>query len=484
MDHHKGLFLSYISLFLLLSSAALKPALADIPGISGGGNIGLYQSITNQTNMIAALQAGGTPWTRLNIYPNDYYNRSADGGQPAKVDTLMGRLAQSGITPTLLFEYYGTYTNYNILSYTSWYNIGRDYATRWQPNSPYLLSQGISNWGVTVYSALNEPDGTISLRVATNDYYNMLSGLADGVHSVNSSLKVVPGGFCSENAHSDHTLMGYGTTIAPLLNSGKLDGIDLHTYNDIYYAPIVWSNGTSTFNFSPQSDFDSIKTACGITNDINFYATEYNFKTDANQGINNELAAKRLLTDIWANVGVVKSNGTSATQLAMVWNLTTTNGIYQMATDSDPWTPNEKGKTFEMVMRLSDGLEYQKLDPKGRGEFILTNAYKKMWVWQNYTNWSNIKGTNYMVTGIPEGYTTLEVYDWNSWDAPERSYTLTGETSYLVANLNQQETYMFVATIPEPSSVLFGLLAGATVVVVKRFRRWTSQKAIDPTSRL
>ena len=437
---------TFASVVLLIANVSL----ADVPDMSGGGNIGKYQSADMQDACITTLRATGASRTRLNIYPNDYYDTRSATAKPTAVDAVMDRLYRGHVTPMILFEFRNDYVS-PPRDYQTWHNIGRSFADRWRPNSDYLRSQKISHWGVSVYSAINEPDGGKEPRMDTNDYHNMLEGLADGVHSVDASLKVIPGGFCSENSANSHTLRGFGTAIAPLLNSGKLDGIDLHTYNDVLYAPIVKSNGTTTFIHSPQSDFDSVKAACGITRDIGFYTTEYGFKANT-QDIDDNLAAKRLLTCIWANAGVVKTDGrTPATKFALTWNLYNTiskDSTYGMCTQLAPWEPTPKGKTFQMVMRLTRGLEFEYLDPKGTGEFILAGKGKKMWVWQNYPHWSSISGTSYIIKGIPTRAVRLEIYDWDSWTKPKRTLALSGRSSCLVSGLNAQETYMFLVSFP------------------------------------
>ena len=375
---------------------------------------------------------------RMNLYPANYWNGSAP--VPSGGDGTVLEAHTKGVIPMILFEDYASYND--IGDYNKWFAIGQAFANRYHPNSAWLQSQGITNWGITIYTAINEPDNDNAIpKTGTNSYYSALEGLADGVHSVDATLKVNPGGFMSENAYSDHTLRGYGTAIAPLWNNGKLDGIDLHTYNDISFAPI-----TGSFSHSPQSDFDSVKSTCGITRDINFYATEFNFKKDASQGIDENLAAKRLLTCIWANLGVVKNDGhAAASQFAFVWNIfstTTSDTLYGICTQLSPWTPTARGTTLQLVLSKTKGMQFTSLDPKGRGEFILTGSGgSKMWVLQNLQFWSSIYGTSYTVSGIPAGAKKLEVY---GWDGLRQTITLSGQTSYTVTGLNNSETYMFL----------------------------------------
>ncbi len=406
----------------------------------------------------AVLRASGAEAIRLDAYPYNYY----DGKKPLpeKMEKQILEAHQAGVkTIILLFEFAGNYRRHSdapnqLGDYAKWRSIGQAYAERFSPNSAWLKSQGIMDWGITIFQAFNEPDAEKPADAlpltGPSSYYTSLKGLADGVHSVNPALAVIPGGFMAENAHSDHTLRGYGLALAPLWNDGTLDGIDLHTYNDIRYAPIIFADGSVVFRFSPQAAFDNVKKACGITRDINFYATEYNFKADT-QGIDEPLAAKRLLTCIWANLGVVKNDGkTSATRLALVWNLFLTEqqdrfdgGIYGLVLQHDPLILTARGKTFQMVMSLTKGMHFVSLDPKGRGEFVLEGAGKKLWVWQNYPHWTDAPGTTFTVTDIPATATRLDIY---GWDGLRKSIPLSGQTSFTVTDLAPEETFMFLAT--------------------------------------
>ncbi|MDX6403845.1 MAG: hypothetical protein QOH70_1300 [Blastocatellia bacterium] len=421
---------------------------------NGGGDYG------TAAEQYSALTILGAKMSRMNLYPDHYWNGSA--ATPTAVQSAVLQAHTNNNTPMILFEYY---TNLGSLGdYNKWFAIGRDFATQYRPNSPWLASQGVTGWGISVYSAINEPDAANAIpKTGTGSYYDALKGLADGVHSVDATLKVIPGGFMAENAFSDHTLRGYLPAIAPLLNDGTLDGIDLHTYNDISYAPIIMSNGTATFSFSPQSDFDSVKSASGITRDVNFYSTEFNFKNDSSQGIDENLAAKRFLTCIWANLGVVKNDGqTGATGFAFPWNIFHTasqDALYGLNTQLNPWTPRARGTTLQLVLDQTAGMDFVSRDPKGRGEFILNGNNKKMWVWQNYATWSNITGTSYNVTGIPAGATTLKVYGWDGQRGA--TITLSGQTSYNVTGLATNETYMFLVNAADGGSGLPDLIVTA-----------------------
>lgn len=441
-------FLLAISCIMSRVNAAPTTARADITAISGSGNIqaGSSERTADESHFSALARAGGHA-IRLNVYPFDYY--SDNGPTPAKIDDLMLSAHEHGVrTIIILFEYYGTMAKepgipMRLGDAKKWQSIGHVFAERFAPNSSFLIAHGVRDWGITIYSAFNEPDiGPPVLSIP--GYFAAMEGLADGVHAIDSKLAVIPGGLGSMNERSSATLGGYGSALAPLFNNGKLDGIDLHTYNDIKWAPLIDKDGHVQPTHCIQSNFEQVKKACGITRDINFYCTEYNFKSNE-QGIDELLAAKRFLTCMWMTLGVVKWDGhTPATKLALVWNLfnlSSSDKTYGLTESADPQTFTARGKTFEMVMQLTAGMAFQSLDPHDRGEFVLTGNHQMLWIWQNYEQLSSIYGDHYTINQLPEGATTLKVY---GWDGLRTTIDVKGQRSCTVANLREQETYMFL----------------------------------------
>jgi hypothetical protein len=79
-------------------------------------------------------------------------------------------------------------------------------AERFLPGGDWAKANHVTGWGVTVFTAMNEPD--VQAIIARDDCRRALEGLADGVHYVNRDPKVVPGGFATCNLHGDATLRG------------------------------------------------------------------------------------------------------------------------------------------------------------------------------------------------------------------------------------------------------------------------------------
>lgn len=401
-----------------------------------------------------ALKDLGAGLARMGLYPTYYWNFSGTAANTVRTEAVEAQMVMAhskGITPMLFFQHYGSYQSlFPLGDYNKWFQIGQAFATKYSPNSAWLVSQGITDWGVTQFYAINEPDGTGAANIpaipitGTSSYYEALRGLADGVHSVNPSFKVFPGGFARPNSANDWTCGGYATAIAPLLNNGTLDGITLHTYYDstastgtaIAYAPM-----DGTYTNSCQYTFEQVKAACGITRDINFYCDEFNYRKGNDTEANS---AAYFLTALWDAIGVTGNSGSLVSQCAIPWNLfnlSTSDPDYGMSTQSSPWLGTARGQVFQLVASLTSGMDIVSANPKTTGEYKLTGGNKTLWVWQNRSQWTNHAGTSYTVLGIPAAATSLTIY--NSTGLIQ-TIPLSGQSSYTVTGLTTGQTYMFL----------------------------------------
>jgi len=423
--------------FVVLLLLLVSPSLSDPSLLLGSGNFQNGQTDSTTIAQFQALVSAGAHAARCNLYPGDYYN---DGTSTVilSLDAQLLFAYNHSVTPILLFEYYYGYTN-PVGPYSKWYNIGRQFATRYGPNGSWGKQYNIpSSYGITMFEAFNEPDGT---ALNTTQYYYALLGLADGVHSVNKSSRVFPGGFKSPNCCNSYTLEGLGLVLAPLWNNYTLAGIDLHTYFDVQYAPM-----DGTYRFSMQGSFDLVKSACNITADVEFFASEWNFKRRL---VNETTAAVGYLTAIWDALGVVKKDGhTSASRVALTWNLFNTNVSdtdYGLCSTLAPWVPTARGVIVPTIIKLTAGMEFESLDPKGTGVYVLAKSDKssRLWVWQNRQYWSSIVGTTFSITSGLAGFTTLETHIWSGLYSTV-SLKANQET-ITISNLQSDQTYMFLA---------------------------------------
>jgi hypothetical protein len=398
------------------------------------------------SNKLAVLKTLGFGQCRLNLYVQWYIERKNwERPTPRGADAFVRLAHDHGVRPMILFEFYRFYTNEMRLgTRQEWAGIGRAFAERFRPNGTWGRENGVTNWGITLYSAWNEPDMSSFVDKNTKKipdpgpYIEAIKGLAEGVHAVDPSLKVMPGGFCSPNASHDWTLGGVGPMLAPLWNDGTLDAMDLHTYYDVEYAPME-----GNYKNSAQSNFDDVKKACGITRDIAFCATEFNYKKRA---VTEEQAARGLLTGIWDNLGVVGNDGkTPVALLAFPWNIfhdPKSDEHYGMSESLAPWRPTARGRVLKLVAELTRGMRFVSLDPRKSGVFVLEGEGRKLWVWQNRKVWTDAPGASFTVTEIPEGTAKIEVY---GWDGLRTTVSLKGEKTCVIENLPGEETHMFLA---------------------------------------
>ena len=419
-----------LNTFILLIYSVALCAQMDIRDRMGAGNFTNGRVSQREIDQMQLLGQLGEGMARFNIYPGKYWQNGTVNS--TLLDSIMSIAYAEGVEPMILFEQYGTPAG----DYTKWKSIGSAYAARYAPGGTWATERNIENWGVTLYSAFNEPDAMRrdSNALTFSEYATALEGLADGVHEVDSSLRVIPGGFMSANAFSDYTLGGYGVAIAPLLNNGKLDGIDLHTYFG-KYAP------TSKYRFSAQQNFLAVKRACGVQREIHFYATEFNYKAHQ-EPVVEDTAAKHLFTMIWDNLGVCGSDShTVVSRMALIWGHFDTAYSTGIAHNINPWTPKSRGKTWEMTLNLISHCDFTYADPLDEGIYILEGVEKKIWVWQNRLQWSSIFGEHFTLHDIPPGTEKIYHYTWaglqDSFEVPT--------TDPEIGPLKKGESHLFLA---------------------------------------
>ena len=417
---------------MLLSTAA---GAADVAGTIGGGNIEGGRDLARAGTQLKALNAVGAGMCRIPVSPHIYWLEGMP--HPEQLDGLVLLVHNRGLTPIFLFEYY-TRSTPELGGRDKWRSVGHAFAERFRPNSPWLKSRGISDWGVVFYSAINEPMWKTNnpTPIPVEAYAATLEALADGVHAIDPALKVSPGGFQELPLFTKKN--PYVKAIAPLYNSGKLFALCIHRYWDVDYVPMK-----DRYDRSLQSQFEQVKRDAGITADIVFYTDEMNFKK---RMVSEEEAAAGLLTAIWDALGVVGDRGQCVSHFVFAWGLVHTadrDESYGMCTQLEPWTPTARGKVVRQVCTLTRGMTLISCDPKRGGEFVLEGDGRKMWIWQNRRAWTDHPGPSYRLTGLPPSARKLEIY---AWDGLFRTVPLTGRDAVTVDGLRVGETWMFVAT--------------------------------------
>ncbi|TDX64262.1 hypothetical protein EDE12_10598 [Methylosinus sp. sav-2] len=435
------------STLLFVASAAFcedRASEADAPLRMriGGGNLVTHLHGAPSAQIYAALRGVGAPLGRMDSYGWRTLDRKPT---PSDFDAAMREAYERGITPVILLEYEGSYQFLDppqpIGSYRDWFIAGVAYARRFQPGGEWAKANQVSGWGATIFTAINEPD--VQATIPREEYRRALEGLADGVHSVNRDLKVVPGGFATCNSHGDATLRGYGPAIAPLLEDGRLDGVDLHTYYNFRWFPL-----TRGRQFSAQSCFDRVKKAMGLSRDINFYATEYNISKSEGWA-RPETAAKLFLTAFWDEMAVVGADGRRpATVLAMPWNLGDTGAIegpsYAMASGAAPWRPEARAIVLRNLIALAGSMHFVSID-REKGLLTLEGPTGRLLVWHDLEGWTDAPGSAWTVP-LPAWAVTAELW---GWDGLRRRVPVAGP-EHRFAGLKPDETYMVFLPRPKP----------------------------------
>ncbi len=413
--------------------AGTNRGLADGGPTLGGGNL----SLQGEQAKFAALQQLGAGMCRIPLDPRAYWEGQKP--TPEKADSVVLGAHRHEITPMLLFEYY-TRWHGDLGGHEKWFAIGQAFAERFRPNSPWLLSQGIRDWGVTYYSAVNEPmwRNNNPTPIPPEDYARAIEGLADGVHAVAGTLRVSPGGYQEVPLFQNRN--PYVKAVAPLYNQGKLYALDIHRYWDVDYVPM-----DKGFRFSLQAQFDEVKRQAGITADVHFYTTEMNFKK---RKVTEDEAAQGFLTALWDGLTMTGNSGQRVSDFVLPWNIFNTTDRdehYGLCTQLEPWTPTARGKVLQMVCRLTRAMEFASCDPKGTGVSVLAGGGHKLWVWQNRPGWSSLAGTEFDLREVPADAVRVDVY---GWDGLRQTVPLSNQSSLKLSGLPTGETLMFLAAGP------------------------------------
>jgi hypothetical protein len=395
----------------------------------GGGNL----PAGGDPAKFGLLRDLGASVCRLPLSPREYW----DGGKavPERADAGVLMAHAHGIEPVLLFEYYTRWKE-TLGDRAKWLAIGAAFAERFRPGSPWLEKQGIRGWGITVYTAINEPEWKDNNPepIPPEAYAAALEGLADGVHGVDRALQVVPGGYQEVPLFQNRD--PYLKAVARLYNEGKLAAIDIHRYWDVDYVPMAGRR-----DFSLQSQFEKAKRDAGITADVGFHTTEMNFK---HRKVTQEEAARGFLTALWDALTVTGAGGQRVSRFVMPWNIFNTESQdpeYGMCERASPWTPNARGRVLRNVLQLTRGMTFVSTDPKGTGVTVLEGPSGKLWVWQNRKGWSTLAGPSFELKDIPAGTREIEIH---GWDGLRRKVPAAGGAQRL-EGLETEETLLFRA---------------------------------------
>lgn len=401
----------------------------------------------NTFNAAEAVQAAGLSYTRIGIFPEFFLDGNTP--TPQAIDDIVLLLYKEGIQPMLLVEH--NFNDHGALgNEQKWFNIGAAFATRFEPNSPFLVQNGITDWGITQYQSINEPlvflpPGEFDFPIA--EYVNATKGFANGVHSVEATLQVSPGGL--QEVPLFLNLNPYMNGLAELFNDGTLDALDIHRYYDRNQPLYSLENKVA----SHQVLIDQIKTEYNITTDFKVWSTEYN----ARGAGSDEENAKDFVTATWDLLTVKDNEGNNITDLALTFRTylpVSSNRNLGMALSDFPFLGNPKGIAHQMMANLTKGFKIVSGDEEKGVDILESDTGEKMWAFHNRTGWSSIVSNSFEITDLPQDATIVEVYRYNSWDAlsgstgtpnPAETIEINGQSSVLIEGLETGETYMFIA---------------------------------------
>jgi DUF5010 C-terminal domain/Secretion system C-terminal sorting domain len=366
--------------------------------------------------------------------------------------------------------WYGSYSD-PITSY-DWFALAKEVAERYKPNSQWWLDQGVSNYGIEIYTFVNEPDnnppiycdGTqCPIQIPFQDFHNAVKNFADGIHSVNPSFKVYTGGMAQKNGANRGNVRPtyeYIESIKDLINDKTLDGINQHMYvepNDRNDVSFFYD-----YSQSPQNIYQTYIEAHNLRADTKFMTDEFGVFGD----IPN--AANVWLGYIWNFLGATNQDGKPVTDFALPYLVLGGDKDLSLCYDKNsdvfnvtPWKANDRGLCIQMICKLTKGMRFTSTDPvrkfngitKGTGTYTLEGENKKMWVWHNMQNWTNTPRTSFTCTNIPKNATEIEVYRYNSWSQnageegtplPFKKIPVNNASSVVINELIEGETYMFL----------------------------------------
>ena len=447
-----------------------KKGIAKI--IGGGSTNNAVYTDPASINIYEAANIVGMGAARGNLNHHEYWR----DGKPVtdKLERIIGWY-RYGLQPKLLFNHYPN-SDEEIGGYQKWYNIGRAFAEKYRPNSDFLLSYGIKDWGITDYMAFNEPVWHVIRHPGTmspESYAEALKGLADGVHSIDSKLNVSPGGYTFplwQTVLSEHPKLeelALIKAVVPLFNDGTLHCFYLHPY--VNRRDFQKSR-------SAQQIFTQAKEVLGITRDIPFGVVEFCFagsyiiddKKDSGRGIDKnaniaehfgeeteEEKAFGFMAAMWDNLSVTGDMGQPITHCVLAWEPLTTylgNPNWGLAIQKAPYEGRLAANTIQMNSWLTEGMSFTSIDHEEE-VFVLEGNENRLIVWQNWEGWSSIASDTFKIRDIPIGTERIDVFDALSWKSyagssgtpsPLQQIEIVDQDEIEVRNLKNDRTYLFM----------------------------------------
>ncbi|MEO1236604.1 MAG: carbohydrate-binding protein [Planctomycetota bacterium] len=439
--------------------------IAESIGISAG-NSGETKSYAVNKALINLADDLGLGWVRFSAGPQQWWNFNTNQPIPENFDTLVNYANARGIKIFIQIEFREDVLP-AVLAGTkledfNWYQVGRSFAQRFGSQ-------------IEVYGMLNEVDHADSVEDPAI-VAQTLEDFADGVRSVSTSYLVSTpsiGGTPQILSKANSFL----TAIAPVINSGKVQVLNLHSYQDAKANQL--SNILETGEWRPSQNFIDRKADNGITANVWKSAGEFNFRAwpgRADYDGTPDLQGAGFFTTMWDQTTTFGNGGRNDRRhlFAVPFHISNDeNGQdgkryrgFHMADDftyhsnngsgngdgngTYTWTPAAKGLAMRNILETTAGMNFVDSDPLGKGVAVMRGGGKKLWMWHNRDFFSNLNDPPFVeITGIPSNINSIKVLRWNSSiSSPFKTITTNGATSVTVdaaTYFPYGETYAIVA---------------------------------------
>jgi len=436
-----------LNLYFLVSLLSVFPTVAGDPGSFLGincGNAGAHDAKQGMERFfikrnIATLNLAkhlGLGWARCGGGPEQWRFRGKIS--PERFDPVVDHANRVGIRVYLYIEYRGDINRERITDF-DWREVGRAMAAHFGDR-------------VGCYGIMNEVDHVDSPHTPA-EVARAVGAFADGVHSVDSKLLVSTpsiGGTPMKIERAD----GFLRAIGPLINAGRVNVLNLHSYHDSRPRKPHFSNIDDSAEWAPSRNFLRAKRVAGIDAPVRFAAGEFNYRNWDGSAADR---ARGFMTALWDQLMVTASvDGERVGLFSMPYNVgdsrsgrqTTMARRFDWREDGTfAYEPNEKGAVLQQSIRLTRGMEFVHCDPHKTGVAVLTGDDRKAWVWQNRPAFSTLAGRKQVkLTGLPRDARSLKLFTADSIDRPLRTWQLDRQDVLRLrpAELPRNQTLLFV----------------------------------------
>ncbi|MEM1031239.1 MAG: hypothetical protein AAF928_05410 [Myxococcota bacterium] len=405
----------------------------------------------------------GLGWARVSGGPQQWHT----GGLPTpeRFQVVLDHAHARGVKAYLFLEYRPDLDGGTVYDF-DWFDVGRQFA----------LAHGDR---IDAYGVLNEVDHNEAVQGGLTPAHvaHAVSNFSDGVRSVVADA-VIASPSVGGTPMTPGQEIPFLQALAPLIDQGRVDILNLHTYIDAR-SPCNggphWSSYDGSGDYAaPHENFAWHKRDAGIQTDVKLGAGEFNYREWVVDGCPEWGSWSRrgigFLTTLWSELMAVHDDGKHASSFHGPFDIfrAEPQRPFSMALSfdaSDPdayvWTPNPLGETFMRALEISRGMGFVALDPHETSSAVLRGDGRKLWVWHNRTGFSTLAGAaTVRLTGVPTSVDRIDVYTWETpLGSPALVVPTGGQVSVEMdaASLPAEQTLMLVAASEDDGGITGGL---------------------------